>query len=35
MLTETAMGTFLQNMDEFQQRYRQAIHEMGDILTYR
>lgn len=33
MLTETAMGTFLQNMDEFQQRYRwyQAIHEMSDI----
>ncbi|XP_071560726.1 uncharacterized protein [Temnothorax nylanderi] len=34
-ICETAMGTFLQNMDEFQQRYRQAIHEMGNILTYR
>jgi len=35
MLTETAMGTSLQNMGEFQQQYRQAIHEMGNILVYR
>uniref|UniRef100_UPI003B642336 cytochrome P450 4C1-like n=1 Tax=Monomorium pharaonis TaxID=307658 RepID=UPI003B642336 len=34
-ICETAMGTSLQNMGEFQQRYRQAIHEMGNILFYR
>jgi len=34
-ICETAMGTSLQNINEFQQRYRQAIYEMGNIITYR
>ncbi|XP_011878432.1 PREDICTED: cytochrome P450 4C1-like [Vollenhovia emeryi] len=34
-ICETAMGTLMQNMGEFQQRYRQAIHEMGNIVPYR
>ncbi|XP_012064324.1 PREDICTED: cytochrome P450 4d2-like [Atta cephalotes] len=33
-IVETAMGTSLQEMDEFQQ-YHQAIHDMGKIVIYR
>ncbi|XP_018400102.1 PREDICTED: cytochrome P450 4C1-like [Cyphomyrmex costatus] len=32
---ETAMGTSLQEMDECQEQYRQAIHNIGNILIYR
>jgi len=36
VFTETAMGTSLQEeMGEFQQQYRDAIHEMGKIIVYR
>ncbi|XP_071652110.1 cytochrome P450 4C1-like [Temnothorax longispinosus] len=34
-ICETAMGTSLQDMGEFQQQYREAVHEMGNIILYR
>ncbi|KAL0134211.1 hypothetical protein PUN28_001196 [Cardiocondyla obscurior] len=34
-ICETAMGTSLQEMGEFQQQYREAVHEMGKIFIYR
>nr|NP_001352304.1 cytochrome P450 4C1-like [Cyphomyrmex costatus] len=32
---ETAMGTSLQNQGAFQQRYRKAVYQMGEIIMYR
>lgn len=34
-ICETSMGVSLQNMDEYGQQYRHAVHEMGEILVYR
>ncbi|KYQ53159.1 Cytochrome P450 4C1, partial [Trachymyrmex zeteki] len=34
-ICETAMGTSLQEMNEFQQQYRQAVYDMGNIIIYR
>jgi len=34
-LCETAMGTPLQGLGLFQQRYRNAVHQMGQIMMYR
>ncbi|KAL6259147.1 hypothetical protein P5V15_009069 [Pogonomyrmex californicus] len=34
-ICETAMGTSLHEMNEFQAQYRQAIHKMGEIIMYR
>ncbi|KAL6262130.1 hypothetical protein P5V15_007230 [Pogonomyrmex californicus] len=34
-ICETAMGTSLQGLGAFQQRYRKAVQEMGEILIYR
>ncbi|NP_001165985.1 cytochrome P450 4AB4 precursor [Nasonia vitripennis] len=35
VICETAMGTSLHGMEEFQEKYRNAIHKMGDVLIYR
>ncbi|TGZ39743.1 Cytochrome P450 4C1 [Temnothorax longispinosus] len=32
---ETAMGTSLRGLGDFQQQYREAVHKMGELLTYR
>ena len=32
---EAAMGTSLQRRKESEMKYREAIHEMGDVLLYR
>ncbi|XP_067213637.1 cytochrome P450 4C1-like [Linepithema humile] len=34
-ICETAMGTSLKNVGEFQQQYREAVHEMGKFITKR
>ncbi|XP_072749000.1 cytochrome P450 4C1-like isoform X2 [Anoplolepis gracilipes] len=34
-ICETSMGVSLESMGEYQQLYRQAVHEMGKILVYR
>ncbi|XP_025266593.1 cytochrome P450 4C1-like [Camponotus floridanus] len=34
-ICETAMGVSLQNLGEFQQQYRNAIHEIIELLVYR
>ncbi|XP_011703413.1 PREDICTED: cytochrome P450 4C1-like, partial [Wasmannia auropunctata] len=34
-ICETAMGTSLQHHGAFQQRYREAVHKMGEIIMYR
>ncbi|KAL6254371.1 hypothetical protein P5V15_014418 [Pogonomyrmex californicus] len=34
-LCETAMGTSLQELGPFQQQYRNAVHQMSQILTYK
>jgi len=34
-ICETAMGTSLLEMGEFQQEYREAVHDMGKIIVYR
>ncbi|XP_036143836.1 cytochrome P450 4C1 [Monomorium pharaonis] len=34
-ICETAMGTSLQGKSDFQQQYRKAVHEMGEIFIYR
>ncbi|XP_011878425.1 PREDICTED: cytochrome P450 4C1-like [Vollenhovia emeryi] len=34
-ICETAMGTSLNKMGEFQKQYRQAVHDMGKIIIYR
>ncbi|XP_071646079.1 cytochrome P450 4C1-like [Temnothorax longispinosus] len=32
---ETAMGTSLRGLGDFQQQYREAVHRMGKLFTYR
>ncbi|XP_071578167.1 cytochrome P450 4C1-like isoform X4 [Temnothorax nylanderi] len=32
---ETAMGTSLRGLGDFQQQYREAVHRMGELLIYR
>ncbi|XP_071576723.1 cytochrome P450 4C1-like isoform X2 [Temnothorax nylanderi] len=32
---ETAMGTSLRSLDAFQQRYLEAVHQMGELVIYR
>ncbi|XP_011873047.1 PREDICTED: cytochrome P450 4C1-like [Vollenhovia emeryi] len=34
-ICETAMGTSLQGLGEFQQRYREAVHRIGELLVHR
>ncbi|XP_024875517.1 cytochrome P450 4C1-like isoform X1 [Temnothorax curvispinosus] len=34
-ICETAMGTSLQGLGEFQQRYRKAVNRMGKLVTHR
>lgn len=34
-ICETSMGVSLQNMNEYGEQYRHAVHEMGEILIYR
>ncbi|TGZ50920.1 Cytochrome P450 4C1 [Temnothorax longispinosus] len=34
-ICETAMGTSLHGHDTFQQRYREAVHQIGKLLIYR
>ncbi|XP_071647081.1 cytochrome P450 4C1-like isoform X2 [Temnothorax longispinosus] len=34
-ICETAMGTSLRGLGDFQQQYREAVHKMGELLTYR
>ncbi|XP_011699620.1 PREDICTED: cytochrome P450 4C1-like isoform X2 [Wasmannia auropunctata] len=34
-ICETAMGTSLQDLGEFQQQYRKAVHQMGELHVYR
>ncbi|XP_011706508.1 PREDICTED: cytochrome P450 4C1-like, partial [Wasmannia auropunctata] len=34
-ICETAMGTSLRDLNAFQQSYRDAIHQMGDLLVHR
>ncbi|XP_011883813.1 PREDICTED: cytochrome P450 4C1-like [Vollenhovia emeryi] len=34
-ICETAMGTSLKSLGEFQQQYRQAVHRMGELFVYR
>ncbi|XP_011698923.1 PREDICTED: cytochrome P450 4C1-like [Wasmannia auropunctata] len=34
-ICETAMGTSLRDLSAFQQSYRDAIHQMGELLYYR
>ncbi|XP_011701419.1 PREDICTED: cytochrome P450 4C1-like isoform X1 [Wasmannia auropunctata] len=34
-ICETAMGTSLRNFDEYQQQYRKAVHQMGELFAYR
>ncbi|XP_071571005.1 cytochrome P450 4C1-like isoform X2 [Temnothorax nylanderi] len=34
-ICETAMGTSLRGLGDFQQQYREAVHQMGELLTYR
>ena len=33
--TETAMGASLYNMKSEEKKYREAVHEMGDMMFYR
>lgn len=35
VFAETAMGTSLLEMGEFQQKYREAVHDMSKIIVYR
>ncbi|TGZ36221.1 Uncharacterized protein DBV15_07407 [Temnothorax longispinosus] len=32
---ETAMGTSLRGLGDFQQQYREAVYQMGELLAYR
>ncbi|XP_071582126.1 cytochrome P450 4C1-like isoform X1 [Temnothorax nylanderi] len=34
-ICETAMGTSLRGLGDFQQQYREAVHRMGEFLAYR
>ncbi|XP_071571012.1 cytochrome P450 4C1-like isoform X1 [Temnothorax nylanderi] len=34
-ICETAMGTSLRGLGDFQQQYREAVHQMGELLIYR
>ncbi|TGZ38590.1 hypothetical protein DBV15_11251, partial [Temnothorax longispinosus] len=34
-ICETAMGTSLRGLGDFQQQYREAVHRMGELLIYR
>ncbi|KYN33648.1 Cytochrome P450 4C1 [Trachymyrmex septentrionalis] len=34
-ICETAMGTSLRDQDAYEQRYRKAVHQMGEIIMYR
>ncbi|CAL1686784.1 unnamed protein product [Lasius platythorax] len=34
-ICETSMGVSLENMSEYEQQYRQAVHEMGEIFIYK
>ncbi|KYQ51354.1 Cytochrome P450 4C1 [Trachymyrmex zeteki] len=34
-ICETSMGTSLKDLGEFQQQYRKAIHQMGELFIYR
>ncbi|XP_071570996.1 cytochrome P450 4C1-like isoform X2 [Temnothorax nylanderi] len=34
-ICETAMGTSLWGLGDFQQQYREAVHQMGEFLAYR
>ncbi|XP_024892876.1 cytochrome P450 4C1-like isoform X2 [Temnothorax curvispinosus] len=34
-ICETAMGTSLRGLGDFQQQYREAVHRMGELLVYR
>jgi len=35
VFAETAMGTSLQDLGAFQQQYREAVHQMGELTVYR
>lgn len=35
IFAETAMGTSLHDMSEQQQEYREAVHQMSKIISYR
>ncbi|XP_024891880.1 cytochrome P450 4C1-like [Temnothorax curvispinosus] len=34
-ICETAMGTSLRGLGDFQQQYREAVHQMGELVVYR